>query len=270
MARIISVCNQKGGVGKTTSVINIGSYLAVLGKKVLIIDFDPQANTTSGLGINPKNVVDSIYHGILGYAEAANLIKNIHFPSLHIIPANQHLAGTLVELVNLPEREFYLRRFVNRIRHYYDYILIDLPPSLSLLTINGMVASDEIIIPIQCEYYSLEGLSQLLETTDMINTNLNRQIKVAGAILTMYDKRERLSREIVREVRKHFPHYVYETEIPRSVALAEAPSFSKPIILYQPNSTGAKAYEKLAREIINQEINEENRFIGGQFNNLNP
>jgi chromosome partitioning protein len=270
MARIISVCNQKGGVGKTTSIINIGSYLAALGKRVLIIDFDPQGNTTSGLGINPKEVVDSIYHGILGYAEAANLIKNVHFPYLHLIPANQHLAGSLVELVNLPEREFYLRKFVNRVRHYYDYILIDLPPSLSLLTINGMVASDEVIIPIQCEYYSLEGLSQLLETVDMINANLNRQIKVAGAVLTMYDKREKLSREISREVRKHFPHFVYETEIPRSVALAEAPSFSQPIIIYRPSSPGAKAYEKLTREIINQEPNNENIFIAGQFTNLNP
>lgn len=265
MARVICLCNAKGGVGKTTSVINIGSYLAALGKKVLIIDFDPQANTTSGLGIDPKSVIDSIYHGILGYAEAANLIKNVHFPNLHIIPANQNLAGTLVELVNLPEREFYLRKFINRIRHYYDYVLIDLPPSLSLLTINGMVASDEVIIPIQCEYYSLEGLSQLLETLNMINANLNRQIKVAGAVLTMYDKREKLSREISREVRKHFPHYVYEVEIPRSVALAEAPSFAKPIILYQPDSTGAKAYEKLAREIIGQEINSENIFIAGQI-----
>jgi len=163
------------------------------------------------------------------------------------------LAGALVELVNLPEREYYLRRFINRLRHQYDYVFIDLPPSLNLLTVNGLVAADEVLIPIQCEYYSLEGLGQLLEIIDLINNNLGRQIKVAGALLTMYDKREKLSREVTKEVRQHFPHYVFETEIPRCVALAEAPSFGKPIILYNPNSSGAKAYEKLAREIIERE-----------------
>ncbi len=164
----------------------------------------------------------------------------------HLIPANQDLAGALVELVGLDEREFFLRKLVNRLRHEYDYIFIDLPPSLNLLTINGLVAADEILIPIQCEYYSLEGLSQILEIVGLINENLGRKINIAGGLLTMYDKREKLSREVAKEVRLHFPHYVYETEIPRSVALAEAPSFGKPIILYEPNSSGAKAYERLA------------------------
>jgi len=253
MAKVISICNQKGGVGKTTTATNLSTYLAALSKRVLLIDFDPQANATSGLGIDPKNLTDTIYHGILGYSQIENLIKPTTIFNHHLIPANQDLAGALVELVNLEEREYYLRRFINRLRHNYDYIFIDLPPSLNLLTINGLVASDEVLIPIQCEYYSLEGLSQLLEIIDLINHNLSRQIKVAGALLTMYDKREKLSREVAFNVRKHFPHYVFETEIPRCVALAEAPSFGKPIILYNPNSLGAKAYERLAREILEQE-----------------
>ena len=257
MAKVISICNQKGGVGKTTAAINLSTYLAVLGKKILLIDFDPQANATSGFGFNPKELNDTIYHGILGYAGLENLIKNTKIFNHHLIGANQHLAGALVELVNLPEREFYLRRFINRLRPEYDYIFIDLPPSLSLLTVNGLVASDEVLIPIQCEYYGLEGLSQLLETVDLINENLNRDIKIAGGLLTMYDKREKLSREVAVEVRRHFPYYVYETEIPRCVSLAESPSFGKPIILYDSNSSGALAYERLAKEIINKEVNNE-------------
>jgi chromosome partitioning protein len=250
MAKVIAICNQKGGVGKTTAAINLSTYLAVLGKKVLLIDFDPQANATSGFGFNPKELNDTIYHGILGYAGFENLIKNTKIFNHHLIPANQHLAGALVELVSLEEREFYLRRFINRLRPEYDYIFIDLPPSLSLLTINGLVASDEVLIPIQCEYYGLEGLGQLLETIDLINENLERDIKIAGALLTMYDKREKLSREVAVEVRRHFPYYVFESEIPRCVSLAEAPSFGKPIILYDSNSSGALAYERLAKEIL--------------------
>lgn len=256
MTRVISICNAKGGVGKTTTAMNVAAYLAALGKKTLLIDFDPQANAASGLGINPREITDSIYHGILGYATHTDLIKKIPVLDLHIIPANEHLAGALVELVNMPEREYYLRRFVNDIRPNYDYIIIDLPPSLSLLTINGLVASEEVLIPIQAEYYSLEGLGQLLETINLINGNFDLPggtLKIAGGLITMYDKREKLSREIEREVRRHFPHYVYETMIPRAIALAEAPSFGKPVILYDPNSPGALAYERLAREIIYQE-----------------
>ncbi len=259
MAQVITICNAKGGVGKTTTAINLSTYLAALGKKILLIDFDPQANTTSGLGMDPKNIADTIYHGILGYSQIENLIKNTVIFNHHLIPANQHLAGALVELVKLGEREFFLRKFTDRLRHQYDYIFIDLPPSLNLLTLNGLVASDEVLIPIQCEYYSLEGLGQLLEIIDLINNNLGRQIKVAGALLTMYDKREKLSREVAKNVRLHFPYYVYETEIPRCVNLAEAPSFGKPIILYKPDSAGAKAYEKLAREIINKKTMDNER-----------
>lgn len=254
MAKVISICNQKGGVGKTTTSVNLSSYLAALGKRVLLIDFDPQANATSGLGINPKSITDNIYHGMIGYADIDKLIRNTVIYNHHLIPANQNLSGALIELVNIEEREFLLRKFINRFRHQYDYIFIDLPPSLNLLTLNGLVASDEVLIPIQCEYYSLEGLSQILEITEMINDNLGRQIKVAGGLLTMYDKREKLSREVAKEVRTHFPHKVFDTEIPRSVSLAEAPSFGKPIILHDPNSQGAKAYERLAKEIIEQEF----------------
>lgn len=253
MAQVITTCNAKGGVGKTTTAINLSAYLAVLGKRILLIDFDPQANATSGLGLEPQKITDHIYHGIFGYAEIEKIIKNTSLFNHHLIPTNQHLAGALVELVNLEEREYYLRRFINRLRHQYDYIFIDLPPSLNLLTLNGLVAADEVLIPIQCEYYSLEGLGQLLEIINLINNNLGRQIKVAGGLLTMYDKREKLSREVAKNVRNHFPHYVFETEIPRCVALAEAPSFGKPIILYNPNSAGAKAYERLAKEILEQE-----------------
>ena len=255
MARVISICNQKGGVGKTTTSINLSAYLSLLGKKVLLIDFDPQANASSGLGFLPKLKEKSVYHGILGHEEAENLIKNPALFNHHLIPANQHLAGALVELVNLPEREFFLRKFINRLRHQYDYVFIDLPPSLSLLTLNGLIASDEVLIPVQSEYYSLEGLSQLLEIINLINKNLNQELNVAGAVLTMYDKREKLSREVAKNVRQYFNHKVFETEIPRCVALAEAPSFGKPIALYNPKSIGALAYQKLAQELINQEEN---------------
>ena len=256
MVRVIAVCNQKGGVGKTISTINAASYLAALGRKVLLIDFDPQGNAGSGLGIVPDDVSKTIYHGILGYTNPLDLIHNIPVLDMHVIPSNQHLAGALVEFVNLPDREFFLRKFVNNLRSQYDYIFIDLPPSLSLLTLNGLVAADEVLIPVQSEYYSLEGLKQLLETIALINANLslpNGGLKIAGALITMYDRRERHSREVAKEVRRHFPHYVYDTEIPRCVSLAESPSFGKPVILYNPYSQGAQAYERLAREMMRQE-----------------
>lgn len=254
MARVIAICNQKGGVGKTTSTINIGSYLATSGRRVLIVDFDPQGNATSGLGSIPSQLDKHIYHGLFGQSEFEDIRKETAISNLHLAPANQDLSGVLVELVSMPDREFFLRRFINKIRHNYDYILIDLPPSLSLLTLNGLVASDEILMPIQAEYYSLEGLGQLLETVALINRNLGQDIEVAGAFITMFDKRVRLSREVAKEVRRHFPYHIYEVEIPRCIALAEAPSFAKPISLYSPNSAGALAYERLVKEIINQEI----------------
>lgn len=255
MARVIAICNQKGGVGKTTTAMNLGASLAVLGQRCLLIDFDPQANATSGLGIsNPQN---SIYAALMDGTVDGRLIQRTAVFGYEVLPASQDLAGALVELIPLPEREYQLRKIVNQLRHLYDFILIDLPPSLNLLTINGLVAADEILVPIQCEYYSLEGIGQLLRTIDLIRDNLGYRLKVAGAVLTMYNKTERLSREIAKEVRRHFPYYVFETEVPRAIALAEAPSFGKPIVLYAPSSSANRAYLLLAKEIIRQSKQEE-------------
>ncbi len=249
MARVIAVFNQKGGVGKTTTCISLSAYLAMTGRKTLLIDFDPQYNATLGLGV--RHAPDeTIYHILLAGQAPERAVKDTYLANLQMIPASPDLAGALVELVNLPDREWYLRNFIERIRSGYEFILIDLGPSLNLLTVNGLASADEILVPIQCEYYSLEGLNQLLESVDLIKNNLGHEIKSVSALLTMYDKREKLSREIAREVRRRFPYKIYEAEIPRSVALAEAPSFQKPIMLYAPQSPGALAYERLARELI--------------------
>lgn len=251
MARIISVFNQKGGVGKTTTSINLAAYLAMLGKKVLIVDFDPQYNATMGLGVRHESD-QTIYHALLTGLAPERAIKPTYLSNLELIPASADLAGALVELVELPDREWYLKNFLERVRDWYDFVFIDLGPSLNLLTVNGLAASDEVLVPIQCEYLSLEGLSQLLGTVDLVKNNLGHEIRSVSALLTMYDKRERLSREIAREVRRRFPYKVFDSEIPRSVALAEAPSFQKPIMLYAPQSPGALAYELLAKEILGE------------------
>jgi chromosome partitioning protein len=259
MARVIAICNAKGGVGKTTSAVSLGAYLALAGRRVLLIDFDPQANASSALGhhyaasVNSGMLSKSIYHGVIGAAAPEEVIKPSAIYNYHVAPAAPHLAGLLIELVDEPEREYFLRKFVNRVRHEYDYILIDLPPSLSLLTVNGLVAADEVLIPVQAEYYSLEGIGQLLETVELIRANLQHPLRVSGALITMYNQREHLSREVAQNLRQHFPHRVFEVEIPRSIALAEAPSYGQPIILYRPDSEGAMAYKKLAEEIIAEE-----------------
>ncbi len=252
MARVIAICNQKGGVGKTTTAVNLGAYLASAGRRVLLIDFDPQGNASSALGHDMKSE-HSVYHGILNLVPHESIIKPSVIFNYHFVPAAPHLAGALIELVDVPEREYFLRKFVNRLRHNYDYILIDLPPSMSLLTVNGLVAADEVLIPVQTGYYSLEGLGQLLETVALIQNNLRHPLRVAGAVITMYDRREHLSRDVAKNIREHFPHRVFEVEIPRSVALAEAPSFAKPVMLYRPDSSGARAYERLAAEILAEE-----------------
>ena len=252
MTRVIAICNQKGGVGKTTTAMNLCAYLALAGKRTLLIDFDPQFNATVGVGVSHAPT-ETIYHALLVGEARERVIKNTMLSNFDIAPASADLAGALIELVNLPDRELYLRNFVNTLRGAYDFIVIDLGPSLNLLTINGLMAADEVLIPVQCEYYSLEGLDQLLQTIDLVRNNLGHPIKISGALLTMYEKRERLSREVAREIRRRFPYKVYDVEIPRSVSLAEAPSFKKPIVFYAPQSIGALAYERLAREVTGEE-----------------
>jgi chromosome partitioning protein len=249
--RVIAILNQKGGVGKTTTAVNLSAYLAMRGKRTLLIDFDPQFNATMCLGV--RHAPDeTIYHALLAGVPHERVVKPTYLTNLHAAPASADLAGALVELVEVPERERALRSFVGQVGDAYDFIVIDLGPSLNLLTVNALMAADEVVVPIQCEYLSLEGLGQLLQTIDLVRVNLGHDLKVGGALLTMYDKREKLSREIAREIRKRFPHHVYDVEIPRSVALAEAPMVRKPIMLYAPLSPGALAYERLAEEIIAQ------------------
>jgi chromosome partitioning protein len=253
MARVIAVCNQKGGVGKTTTAVNLAAYLAAHGRRTLLVDFDPQGNASSALGATPHSLQQSVYHGVLGLAHPRSLVRPSALMNLHFVAAAPHLTGLRVELIGMHERDRALRRMLNALRHEYSYIVIDLPPSMDLLFVNGLVAADEIIVPVQAEYYSLEGLGQLLATVDMIRKNLSHDLSVAGALLTMHDASERFSREVAANLRAHFPHRVFRTEIPRSVALAEAPSFGKPVLLHRPDSDGARAYRDLAREVIGEE-----------------
>ncbi len=250
MARIIGLVNQKGGVGKSTSAISLASYLAALGKYVLLVDVDPQANATSGLGINPRTIPLNLYHSLVGGLLPEEVIKKTSLFGYDIMPSSSDLAGAAIELVNMPNREFKLHDLLRQIRTGYDYILIDCPPSLGLLTINGLVAAEEVIIPVQCEYYALEGLGQLLRTIELVQDNLGSTIKVKGALLTMYDRRNRLSRQVRKEMERNFSGYVFESIIPRCVKLAEAPSFGQTIIQYNPRSRGGRAYRQLANEII--------------------
>jgi len=250
MAKIIGVVNQKGGTGKTTTATNLAAFLAALGKYVLLVDLDPQANATSGLGFEPEGLEKTLYHSLAEELFPEEVIKKTNLFGYDLMPASGDLAGLAVELVNLPEREFKLYNVLHRVRTSYDYILIDCPPSLGLLTINGLTAADEIIVPVQCEYYALEGLGQLLKTVNLIQDNLGRDLKIKGALLTMYDRRNRLARQVVKEIRQHFPGYVFAAVIPRAVGLAEAPSFGKTIFQYDISSQGGKAYRQLAEEII--------------------
>ena len=267
MAKVISFFNQKGGVGKTTSAVNLASSLSALGRYVLLIDFDPQANATASLGIE-KETKPNIYHSLLGEVHPEEATQKGPLFGLEIIPSHPDLAGALVELTNLRGKELKLREITEAINHHYDYILIDLPPSLTLLSINGLLASEEVIIPIQCEYLALEGLAQLFQTINLVRKNIRHDIKIKGGLLTMYDKRERLSKEIAKNVWRHFPERVFETIIPRSTIAASAPSFGKPLILFEPDSSVSKAYIRLAKEIINIDKMEEKTVFSSDFGNF--
>ena len=250
MGKVISIANQKGGVGKTTSSINLAASLAAIEHPTLIIDIDPQSNTTSGLGIDTSTVTNSIYEVMIGSAEISDTIRQTELDFLDLVPAHINLVGAEIEMIDREQRERILTKAISELRDKYDFIIIDCPPSLGLLTINALTASDSILIPVQCEYFALEGLGQLLNTIKIVRQHLNPSLDIEGVALTMYDTRTRLSNQVAEEVKRYFDDRVFKTVIARNVRLAEAPSFGKPALLYDSTSTGAKNYLALASEII--------------------
>jgi chromosome partitioning protein len=256
MGKIIALANQKGGVGKTTTAINLAASLAVLEKKVLIIDADPQANATSGVGIDVRNVESSIYECLIDSADPKKVIIETEIDGLHIIPSHIDLVGAEIEMLNMENREQMLKNICAPLVEIYDYILIDCSPSLGLITVNALTAAHSVMIPVQCEYFALEGLGKLLNTIKIIQSKLNTDLEIEGFVLTMYDARLRLSNQVVDEVRKHFQQMVFETIVQRNIKLSEAPSFGKPVVLYDAESKGSVNYLNLAREVIakNEEV----------------
>lgn len=252
MGKVVSIANQKGGVGKTTTAINLAASLAAIEHPTLIVDTDPQSNSTSGLGIEPKTVNNSIYEVMVGGVDADDTIRETELPFLDVMPSHINLVGAEIEMIDREQRERILEKAIQGLRDKYDFIIIDCPPSLGLLTINALTASDSVIIPVQCEYFALEGLGQLLNTIKIVRQHLNTELEIEGVLLTMYDTRTRLSSQVAEEVKKYFEDRVFNSIINRNVRLAEAPSFGKPALLYDSTSVGAKNYLSLAREIIHR------------------
>jgi chromosome partitioning protein len=253
MGNVFVIANQKGGVGKTTTTVNVAAGLAAAKRKTLLVDLDPQGNASSGLGIDKTQLNGTIYNVLLNQASLESVRLTSSIPNLDIIPANQSLIGAQIELVEAEDREYRLKKALDPLKTQYDYIFVDTPPSLGLLTVNALVAADKLIVPLQCEYYALEGLSQLMETINLITQSINPQLALSGVVLTMYDGRTNLTAQVEEEVRKFFQDRVYKTVIPRSVRLAEAPSFGKPIFIYDYRSPGSTAYIQLVQEIIEKE-----------------
>ena len=253
MGRIIAVANQKGGVGKTTTSINLAACLAEKGKKVLAVDMDPQGNLTSGLGVDKDSVEKSIYELIIGEADIKEVINKEVLENLDIIPTSIDLSAAEIELIGVDDKEYILRNAIDQVKDQYDFVIIDCPPSLSMLTINAMTTADSVIVPIQCEYYALEGLSQLIHTVELVKDRLNSKLEIEGVVFTMYDARTNLSLQVVENVKDNLQQNIYKTIIPRNIRLAEAPSYGLPINKYEPKSTGAESYMRLADEVIERE-----------------
>ncbi len=252
MAKIICIANQKGGVGKTSTAINLGASIAINKKRTLIIDMDPQGNAGSGMGVSIQNGM-SVYHALVDNHRITSLVQETPVENLEFVASNIDLTGAEIELVNMPHREYRLRKSLEEVHEHFDYILVDCPPSLGLLTVNSLVASDSVLIPLQCEYYALEGLSQLLNTVKLVKNRLNEQLRLEGILLTMFDKRNNLSHQVAHEITRHFSQYVFSVVIPRTVRLAEAPSHGKPICMYDNMSIGSQRYQELAECILQRE-----------------